>query len=210
MVRLDFEGQGGLCLLRISALFAYSWHKRKTHHDRSDSLSSVPCFEHPAFQTPVGAGLSIQRRGRPAVALRNLPHAISCAADTISHFALRALRELRQPGIATHRRGTRAGRGCGFWANPEIAGAALRSLPSQIFFRAAAATRKTSYSARAKRIEIARANGYGTSCKLRFTAERLAVSYWRNPFEKNQGFLRFLGSPDGNRTRSLRLERAAC
>ena len=132
--------------------FAYSWHKRKTHRDRSDSLSSVPCFEHPAFQAPVGAGLSIQRRGRPAVALRNLPHAISRAADTISHFVLRPLRELRQPGIATHRREARAGRACCLWADPEIAGAALRSVPSQILFRAAVATRKTSYSARPEQV----------------------------------------------------------
>jgi len=101
---VGFSSRGRHCLLRISAILAYSWHKRKTHHDRSDSLSSVPCFEHPAFQAPVGAGLSLQRRGRPAVALRNLPDAISRAAPAASHFVLCPLRELRQPEIAAHLR----------------------------------------------------------------------------------------------------------
>jgi hypothetical protein len=102
---------------------------KKGDQYRTDYLPGVPFFEHPAFQAPVGAGLSIQRCGRPAVALRNLPHAISRAALAASHFALRALRELRQPRIAAHLRGARAWRACCFWADPEIAGAALRSLP---------------------------------------------------------------------------------
>jgi hypothetical protein len=125
---------------------------KKGDQYRTDYLPGVPFFEHPAFQAPVGAGLSIQRRGRPAVALRNLPHAISRAAHADSHFALRALRELRQPRIAAHLRGARAWRARSFWANPEIAGAALRSLPSQIFFRAAVATPNTSCDGRAKRV----------------------------------------------------------
>jgi hypothetical protein len=64
----------------------------------------VPYFEHPAFQAPIGAGLSVQRRRRSAVALQDLPDAISRAAFAASHFVLRPLRELRQPEIAAHLR----------------------------------------------------------------------------------------------------------
>ena len=132
------------------------------------------------------------------MALRNLPDAISRAALAASQLALCPLRDLRQHGITAHLRGSRAGRGRGSWADPEIAGVALRPLPVQIFFRASAAAGSTSCGDGAGRIEIARANEYGTFYKLRFTAERLAVSYWRNPYlRKNQEFLRILVARTG-------------
>jgi hypothetical protein len=74
----------------------------KTDQYQPDYLPGVPFFEHPAFQTSVGAGLSLQRRGRPPLALQKLPHAISRAAVAAAHFVLCPLRELRQPAIAAH------------------------------------------------------------------------------------------------------------
>lgn len=123
-----------------------------------DKLPGLSRLKHPAFQAPVGARLSLQRRGRPAVALRNLPDAISRAAPAASHFVLCPLRELRQPGIAAHLRRSRARRGRGTWTDPEIASTALRTLPSQILFRATVATRKTPCGARGRRVILSTEN----------------------------------------------------
>jgi hypothetical protein len=102
----------------------------------------LPKFEEPAFQTPVGAGLPLWFRGDPAVALRVLPGAISRPPDAISYILVRALRDLRQPRIAAHRCRARAGRNCDFRTDPRASGAALRTVPAQVFFRATVAKAK--------------------------------------------------------------------
>jgi hypothetical protein len=132
--------------------FSITLGTKKGGQYRPDYLSGLLCHKHPALQAPMDVGLSLRSCWRPALALPNLPHAISRAALAASHFVLCSLRELRQPRIAAHLRGARAWRACCLWADPEIAGAAVRPLPSQIFFPAAAATANTSCDGRAKRV----------------------------------------------------------
>jgi len=46
--------------------------EERTNQHEPDKLPGLSQFELPAFQTPVGAGLSLQSLGHPAVALRIL------------------------------------------------------------------------------------------------------------------------------------------
>src|SRR6266436_7963777 len=104
------------------------------------------------LQTPFGAGLSLCFRGNPSLALRSLRDAILFALAAVSYSDVRALRNLRQPGIAAHLRGAHHRSDFHhrtFTGNP---GVALCPLPSQIFFRPPPSPRRTSSSVGAKRI----------------------------------------------------------
>src|SRR6267154_2728678 len=126
--------------------------RERRDRNQPDKLSGLSQREYPALQTPFGAGPSLRLRRNPSLALRSLRDAILFAFAAVSHAHVRALQHLRQPGIATHL--------CGahhrsdfhhrtFTGNP---GAALRPLPSQIFFRPPASLRRTFSSVGAKRI----------------------------------------------------------
>jgi hypothetical protein len=117
-----------------------------------DKLPGLSQYQQPAFQTPFGPRLSLQRCGHSAVALRIVRDAISRPPDAVSHLLLRALRDLRQPRIAAHRRRARAGRDGDSLADARAPRAALRTLPPQIFFRKTAATRRAISGPRAERV----------------------------------------------------------
>ena len=122
--------------------------------ERSDrnqpaKLPALPYVEYPAFPAPVGARLSLRFRGRPAVALRSVRGAILRATDAVPHILLRALRNLRQPGIAAHLRRVRSRRDRVSRANPGASRVALRALPSQIFLDKATAPRRAQHRSRA-------------------------------------------------------------
>jgi len=63
------EGQTFSCGL---PRFSPTLVKEKADQHEPDKLPGLSQFELPAFQTPVGAGLSLQSLGHPAVALRVL------------------------------------------------------------------------------------------------------------------------------------------
>src|SRR5258706_6769253 len=120
--------------------------------NQPDKLSGLSQREYPALQTPFGAGLSLRLCGNPSLALRSLRDAILFALAAVSYFLVRALRHLRQPGIAAHLRGAHHRSDFHhrtFTGNP---GVALRPLPSQIFFRPPASPRRAPSSNRAERI----------------------------------------------------------
>src|SRR5260370_36661190 len=124
----------------------------RADRNRADKLSGLSQREYPALQTPVGAGLSFCFRGNPSLALRSLRGAILFTLVAVSHALVRALRNLRQFGIAAHLRGAHHRSDFHrrtFTGNPAVA---LRPLPAQIFFRPPPTPRRASSSNRSKRI----------------------------------------------------------
>jgi len=73
------------------------------------------------------------------VALQWLSFAVSCAAYTGAAFGVRALRDVRKPRLAADFTGESNRRILGGVADPEAASFAMRALPKQVFFAAAAA-----------------------------------------------------------------------
>src|SRR5260370_13828501 len=135
----------------------------RADRNRADKLSGLSQREYPALQAPDGAGLCFCFLGTPPLALRSLRSAILFTLAAVSHAAVRALQNLRQPGIAAHLRGAHHRSDFHhrtFTGNP---GVALRHLSAQVFFRPPASPRRTTSSVGAKR--IARFAGGGAQGK---------------------------------------------
>jgi len=127
-------------LRRKGNLPILSWEN--AHRNQPVDVPGLSYCEGAAFPTPQHSGLSIWRGGSFTLALRGLRNAISRAPRAVAQHALRALRPLRKPGAATDFAGLCSGDHLAGGAGVADSGAALRSLPAQIFFRKAAATRK--------------------------------------------------------------------
>src|SRR5260370_9979004 len=126
--------------------------RERRERNQPDRLSGLSQREYPALQTPFGAGLSLRLRGNPSLALRSLRDAILFAIAAVSHSEVRALQNLRQPGIAAYLRGAHHRSDFLRRTLTGIPGVALCPLPSQIFFRAPASPRRPSCTVRPKRI----------------------------------------------------------
>src|SRR6266850_8396116 len=107
------------------------------------SLPQLPWVEDPAVETPDGAGLSIWICGRLAVALRKVRNEVLRARPAGAPSLLCALWDLRQFGIATNRRGARAGDDDEVLASAANSGAAMRTVPAQVFLGEAGDERRT-------------------------------------------------------------------
>jgi hypothetical protein len=77
------------------------------------------------------------------MALRRVCSAVLCAGGAGAGSFVRALRDLRQLGIATHLGGTRSGNEFAGLAAATRSGVALRTVPAQVFFREAVDERST-------------------------------------------------------------------
>jgi len=94
------------------------------------SLPSLSRIEDAAFEAPVGGGLFIWICGRLAVALRKVRSEILRARRAGAPSLLCALQDLRQFGIATNRRGARAGDDGDVLASARDSGVAMRAVPA--------------------------------------------------------------------------------
>ena len=147
---------GGNCQMEYKLLLSAARSpmlcEERSDRNQPDKLPGLSQCEYPAIQTPVDARLSLRRCGPSAVALRGLRLAVLCAPDAVSHVFVRALRNLRQPGIAAHFRRPRSRYDRIPRPYPGAPRAALPTLPSQVFFGAPLASRRTQRSGRANQI----------------------------------------------------------
>ena len=116
--------------------------EESSDRNQPDKLPGLSQCQYPAIQTPVSAGLSFCPCGNATVALRGLRVAILCAADAVSDVFVRALRTLRQLGIAAHLCRARPRRDGESRAPPRAPRVALQTLPPQVFFSKTAAPGK--------------------------------------------------------------------
>jgi len=79
------------------------------HRKRTSNLSELSWIEDTAVEAPDGAGSSFWICRRLAVALRRVRNEVLRSRRAGSQSYLCALRNLRQFGIATNRRGARSG-----------------------------------------------------------------------------------------------------
>ena len=133
------------------------------------------------------------------MALRSLRRAILRTPDAVSHVSVRALRNLRQPGIAAYLGRPRSRRHRESRAPPRAPRVTLPTLSAQVFFRKAAAPRRAFGSNRAKQVALGRirdarfaivethAAPLGqVAAPVKRAARSVAARYWRTPL-RNTG-----------------------
>ena len=127
--------------------------EESSDRNQPDKLPGLSQCQYPAIQTPVSAGLSFWPCGNATVALRGLRVAILRAPDAVSHVSVRALRNLRQPGVATHLRRARSRHDRISRPYPGAPRATLPTLPPQVFFSAPVAPRRAKRRPRAHQVD---------------------------------------------------------
>src|SRR6267378_3154302 len=125
--------------LRFSPMLARENADRKS----PISLPLLSRVEDAAVEAPEGGGLFIWSCGRLAVAVRKVRNEVLRARRAGAQSLLCALRDLRQFGIATNRRGARAGDDDEVLASAANSGAAMRTVPAQVFLGEAGDERRT-------------------------------------------------------------------
>jgi hypothetical protein len=149
--------RGGNCQIEYKPLLGAARSpmlcEESSDRNQPDKLPGLSQCEYPAIQTPVTAGLSFWLCGDATVALRSLRFAVLCAPNAVSHVLVRALRNLRQPGIATHLRRARSRHDGISRPYPGAPRTALPTLPPQVFFGAPAAPRRAKRRPRAHQVD---------------------------------------------------------
>src|SRR5467141_4550853 len=102
----------------------------KADRKRAVNLPELSRFEDPAVEAPDGLGSSIWSQRRLAVALWSMRNEVLRARRAGSQSLLCALRDLRQFGLATNRRGARPGNDCDVVASAAGSCVAMRTVPA--------------------------------------------------------------------------------
>jgi len=104
----------------------------RENDDRKSPVSLPPLswVEDAAFEAPVGGGLFVWICGHLALALRKVRSEVLRARRAGAPSPLCALQDLRQFGIATNRRGARAGDDGDVLASARDSGVAMRAVPA--------------------------------------------------------------------------------